>query len=122
MEDFDVKDYLRDNGYDNKVLEHVMKEVDLIFHVMKQYMDYVSFNITLDEFQEYIANILTHSIVNKTLELNPLDDVDTTMDNVLDINKITDYYGDDLDKNQLLEVKRYYRKQLKEFNKYVSFI
>ena len=41
MEDFDVKDYLRDNGYDNKVLEHVMKEVDLIFHVMKQYMDYV---------------------------------------------------------------------------------
>ena len=89
---------------------------------MKQYMDYVSFNITLDEFQEYIANILTHSIVNKTLELNPLDDVDTTMDNVLDINKITDYYGDDLDKNQLLEVKRYYRKQLKEFNKYVSFI
>ena len=122
MEDFNIKDYLRDNGYENKVLDHVLKEVDLIFHIMKQYMDYISFKITIDEFQEYIANILTHSIVNKTLELEPTDDIDTTMDNVLNINKITDYYSDDLDKEQLIEVKSYYKRQLREFNKYLDFV
>ena len=110
MEDFDVKDYLRPNGYENKVKEQLEKEINLIYHVMLLYMNYTRFEITREEFQEQLANILSHSIVNKNMELDPDSYPDEVMDKVLDYDRIEDYYKDDVDITVLQESKDYLKR------------
>lgn len=121
MEDFDVKDYLRPNGYENKVKEQLEKEINLIYHVMLLYMNYTRFEITREEFQEQLANILSHSIVNKNMELDPDSYPDEVMDKVLDYDRIEDYYRDDVDITVLQESKRLFKKKLKELNRINEF-
>lgn len=121
MEDFDVKDYLRPNGYENKVKEQLEKEINLIYHVMLLYMNYTRFEITREEFQEQLANILSHSIVNKNMELDPDSYPDEVMDKVLDYDRIEDYYKDDVDITVLQESKRLFKKKLKELNRINEF-
>jgi radical SAM superfamily enzyme len=116
MEDFNIKDYLRPSGYEDKVREQIEKEINLIYHVMVLYMNYTRFEITREEFQEQLANILTHSVVNKNIELDPDSYPDEVMDKVLNYSKIEDFYKDDVDITVLQESKRLFKKKLKELN------
>jgi GGDEF domain-containing protein len=121
MEDFDVKDYLRHNGYDNKMKEQIQKEIDLMYHIMVSYMKYTRFEMTREEFEEQLANILTHSLMNRELDINAETEPDDMLDNVLNFDKIEDYYGNDIDDNVLLEMKSYFKKKVKEINRINEF-
>ena len=121
MEDFDVKDYLRHNGYDNKMKEQIQKEIDLMYHIMVSYMKYTRFEMTREEFEEQLANILTHSLMNRELDINAETEPDDMLDNVLNLDKIEDYYGNDIDDNVLLEMKSYFKKKVKEINRINEF-
>lgn len=121
MEDFDVKDYLKPNGYDDKIKEQIKKEIDLMYHIMVSYMKYTRFEMTREEFEEQLANILTHSLVNRELDINADTEADDMLDNVLNFDRIEDFYGNDMDDNVLLEMKGYYKKRVKEINRINEF-
>lgn len=79
-------------------------------------MKYTRFEITREEFEEQLANILTHSLVNRELDINAETEPDDMLDNVLNFDSIEDYYGNDIDDNVLLEMKSYFRKKVKEID------
>ena len=122
---FDVKNYIGEKMLNDNILKNVQREIDLLFFVVDNFIEYKDDEIDYKEFLERFKNIKSNSS-NKDSEIYNIDlmkklingNEKLFIDKVFDLNNVLNSYSDfDLNSKDLNNIKKYYNDKMMNYNK-----
>lgn len=122
---FDVRNYVGEKKLNDNIIKNIKREIDLLFFVMDNFLEYKDDEIDYKEFIERFKNIKSNSL-NKNSEIyninkmkNLLDGNEKTfIDTVFDLKNVLNTYSDfDLNSKDLDMIKKYYNDKMLKYNK-----
>jgi hypothetical protein len=124
---FDIRNYIGEKKLNERVIDNIKREVDLMFFVLESYLEFLDDIIDEDEFFNRYNNIKSNSMLGKDYEVYNIDNMKKIIrnnnekefiDNVLNLDNLLVEFGNEFynrkDKDLLGE---YYKKKLNEFLK-----
>jgi hypothetical protein len=124
---FDIRNYIGEKKLNERVIDNIKREVDLMFFVLESYLEFLDDIIDEDEFFNRYNNIKSNSMLGKDYEVYNIDNMKKIIrnnnekefiDNVLNLDNLLVEFGNEFynrkDKDLLNE---YYKKKLNEFLK-----
>jgi hypothetical protein len=122
---FDVRNYVGEKKLNDNIIKNIKREIDLLFFVMDNFLEYKDDEIDYKEFIERFKNIKSNSL-NKNSEIyninkmkNLVDGNEKTfIDTVFDLKNVLNTYSDfDLNSKDLDMIKKYYNDKMLKYNK-----
>ena len=122
--EFDLRDKIGERNLENNILNNIKREIDLLFFIMDNYLDYSGGEIDEKEFYERYNNIKSNSMLGKNVGVYDINNMKNLVkydekefvDNVLDVDSVLNGFGNEFytrkDKDMLVE---YYKKKLREY-------
>lgn len=122
---FDVRNYIGEKMLNDNILKNVKREIDLLFFIMENFIEYKDDIIDFKEFLERFKNIKSNSS-NKNSEIYNINMMKKLVngneklfiDKVFDLNNVLNSYSDfDLNSKDLNNIKKYYNDKMMNYNK-----
>ena len=115
--EFNLREHIGEKRLTENVISKMYREVDLIFYTLREYLYYLDDLITYKELRNSINNIQSHSSINSDGDVQNLESGEY-IDSMLDVNNIIyEFKKLRINRKEINELKRYYRKNLREFMK-----
>ena len=122
---FDVRNYVGEKKLNDNIIKNIKREIDLLFFVMDNFLEYKDDEIDYDEFIKRFKNIKSNSL-NKNSEIYNINKMKNLVngnekifiDTVFDLKNVLNTYSDfDLNSKDLDMIKKYYNDKMLKYNK-----
>lgn len=122
---WDMRNYIGEKKLNDNILKNIKREIDLLFFIMENFIDYKDDEIDFKEFLERFKNIKSNSS-NKESEIYNINMMKKLVngneklfiDKVFNLNNVLNSYSDfDLNSKDLNNIKKYYNDKMMNYNK-----
>ena len=122
--EFEYREFIGEKKLNDNIIKSVQREIDLLFFVVNNFIEYKDDEIDLKEFLERFKNIKSHSSLkdNPIYNINRMKKISNSnermfVDLVFDFNNILSGFNDfRINRKDEDLLRKYYTKKLKEFN------
>ena len=115
--EFDLSNHIGEKNLHQNIISKMLREIDLMFVILTDYVKLIDGVIRLIDFEERLKNVQTHSVLLNNYEYDEEND-EEFIDSVLDVDKvINEFRKMKINRKDIVEVQRYYRNKLREFEK-----
>lgn len=122
---WDMRNYIGEKKLNDNILKNIKREIDLLFFIMENFIEYKDDEIDFKEFLERFKNIKSNSS-NKESEIYNINMMKKLVngneklfiDKVFNLNNVLNSYSDfDLNSKDLNNIKKYYNDKMMNYNK-----